>query len=113
MTDGAALPIVISDLVDAMTRVGLIDTTITAGHAFGGDLEAVSVPSALALARHVTHADVAIVAMGPGVVGTDSPARHHGPRGAGRARCGGGARRPSRSPSSGCQTATRGSDTGA
>ncbi len=73
MTDGAALPIVISDLVDAMTRVGLIDTTITAGHAFGGDLEAVSVPSALALARHVTNADVAIVAMGPGVVGTSSP----------------------------------------
>jgi hypothetical protein len=73
MTDGAALPIVISDLVDAMTRVGLVDTTITAGHAFGGDLEAVSVPSALALARHVAHADVAIVAMGPGVVGTSSP----------------------------------------
>jgi hypothetical protein len=56
-----------------MTRVGLVDTTITAGHAFGGDLEAVSVPSALALARHVTHADVTIVAMGPGVVGTSSP----------------------------------------
>src|SRR5688500_5108870 len=73
MTDGAALPIVISDLVDAMTRAGLIDATITAGHAFGGDLEAVSVPSALALARHVTHADVTIVAMGPGVVGTSSP----------------------------------------
>lgn len=73
MTDGAALPLVISDLVDAMTRVGLIDATITAGHAFGGDLEAVSVPSALALARHVTHADVTIVAMGPGVVGTSSP----------------------------------------
>ena len=73
MTDGAALPIVISDLVDAMTSIGLIDATITAGHAFGGDLEAVSVPSALALAKHVTNADVAIVAMGPGVVGTSSP----------------------------------------
>ena len=73
MTDGAALPIVISDLVAAMTRNGLIDATITAGHAFGGDLEAVSVPSALALARHVTMADVVIVAMGPGVVGTSSP----------------------------------------
>jgi len=73
MTDAAALPLAISDLVDAMTRVGLIDTTITAGHAFGGDVEAVSVPSALALARHVTHADVTIVAMGPGVVGTSSP----------------------------------------
>lgn len=73
MTDGAALPIVISDLVDGMRRVGLIDATITAGHAFGGDHEAVSVPSALALARHVTGADVTIVAMGPGVVGTSSP----------------------------------------
>jgi hypothetical protein len=73
MTDGAALPLVISDLVDAVTRAGLIDVTITAGHAFGGDLEAVSVPSALALAKHVAGADVAIVAMGPGVVGTSSP----------------------------------------
>jgi hypothetical protein len=73
MTDGAALPIVISDLVHAVTQVGLVDLTITAGHAFGGELEAVSVPSALALARHVGHADVAIVAMGPGVVGTSSP----------------------------------------
>jgi hypothetical protein len=73
MTDGAALPIVISDLVEAMVRVGLVDATITAGHAFGGDLEAVSVPSALALARHVLHADAVIVAMGPGVVGTSSP----------------------------------------
>jgi hypothetical protein len=72
MTDGGALPIVISDLVDVMTRVGLIDATITAGHAFGGDIEAVSVASALALARHVTHADITIVAMGPGVVGTAS-----------------------------------------
>ena len=73
MTDGAALPIVISDLVQAMRDASLIDATITAGHAFGGDLEAVSVPSALALARHATGADVAIVAMGPGVVGTSSP----------------------------------------
>jgi hypothetical protein len=73
MTDGAALPIAISDLVHAMTTTGLIDATITAGHAFGGDLEAVSVASALALARHVTRADVVIVAMGPGVVGTSSP----------------------------------------
>jgi hypothetical protein len=73
MTDGAALPLAISDLVHDVTQVGLIDVTITAGHAFGGDLEAVSVPSALALARHTAHADVAIVAMGPGVVGTSSP----------------------------------------
>jgi hypothetical protein len=70
MTDGAALPLAMSDLVVDMVSAGLLAATITAGHAFGGDLEAVSVPSALALARHVVAADVTIVAMGPGVVGT-------------------------------------------
>jgi len=70
MTDGAALPIVISDLVVAMRESGLVDATVTAGHAFGGDLEAVTVPAALVLARHALHADLAIVGMGPGVVGT-------------------------------------------
>ena len=50
----------------------MLDATITAGHAFGGDMEAVGVPSALALARHVAHADLVIVGMGPGVVGTAS-----------------------------------------
>jgi hypothetical protein len=70
MTDGAALPLALSDLVAAMVDAGLLATTITAGHAFGGDLEAVSAPSALALARHALDADLAIVAMGPGVVGT-------------------------------------------
>lgn len=70
MTDGAALPLALSDLTAAMVDAGLLAATITAGHAFGGDLEAVSVPAALALARHVVSADVAIVAMGPGVVGT-------------------------------------------
>jgi hypothetical protein len=73
MTDGAALPIALSDLVADMVGAGVVAATITAGHAFGGDLEAVSVPSALALARHALAADAAIVAMGPGVVGTGSP----------------------------------------
>lgn len=70
MTDGAALPIVLSDLVVDLVGNGLIAATITAGHAFGGDLEAVSVPSALALARHALAADIVIIGMGPGVVGT-------------------------------------------
>lgn len=72
MTDGAALPLVLSDLVVSMRGAGLIAATLTAGHAFGGDLEAVSVPSALALAVHVADADAVIVGMGPGVVGTGS-----------------------------------------
>lgn len=73
MTDGAALPLALSDLVVAMRGAGLVHGTVTAGHAFGGDLEAVSVPSALALAVHVLDADLVIVAMGPGVVGTGAP----------------------------------------
>ncbi len=70
MTDGGALPLVLSDLVHNLVDRNLIDVTITCGHAFGGDREAVSLASALAVARHVEHADVAIVAMGPGIVGT-------------------------------------------
>jgi hypothetical protein len=48
----------------------MIDATVTSGHAFGGDYEAVSVFSALAVARHLASADAAVVAMGPGIVGT-------------------------------------------
>jgi hypothetical protein len=70
MTDGAALPLALSDLVHDLRSAGVIDVTITAGHAFGGDLEAVTVPSALAVARHVAGADVVVAGMGPGVVGT-------------------------------------------
>ncbi len=72
MTDGAALPLALSDLVVSMRDGGLVHSTITAGHAFGGDLEAVSVPSALAIAANIAHADLVVVAMGPGVVGTDT-----------------------------------------
>jgi hypothetical protein len=72
MTDAAALPIAVSDLVSALCTRGLLDVTITCGQAFGGDYEAVSLYSALAVARHVARADVAIVVMGPGIVGTDT-----------------------------------------
>jgi hypothetical protein len=70
MTDGAALPLALSDLVATMRDHDLVDATITCGHAFGGDYEAVSVHSALAVARHIAHADATVVAMGPGIVGT-------------------------------------------
>lgn len=72
MTDGAALPLALSNLVHDLRRAKVLDATVTAGHAFGGDLEAVSLPSALALARHVADADLVVVGMGPGVVGTGS-----------------------------------------
>ena len=70
MTDGAGLPLALSDLVAALTDRGLIDATVTCGQAFGGDFESVSVHSALAVARHVAGADAVVVAMGPGVAGT-------------------------------------------
>jgi Protein of unknown function (DUF3866) len=70
MTDAASLPIALSELVAAMRSAGLVDVTVTTGQSFGGDLEAVNVASGLAVTRHVASADVAIVAMGPGAVGT-------------------------------------------
>jgi hypothetical protein len=68
MTDGASLPLALSDLVHSL-RPHLAGT-VTAGHAFGGDHEAVNVPSALVAARRLLDADIAVVGMGPGVVGT-------------------------------------------
>ena len=70
MTDGGALPLAWSRLVSALRGAGLMDSTCTSGHAFGGDLEAVNIFSGLAALRHAAAADVAIVSMGPGVVGT-------------------------------------------
>ncbi len=70
MSDGAALPLAFSRTVDMLKTRGFIDQTITFGHAFGGDLEAVNIYSALLAAKHVSQADLAVVLMGPGVVGT-------------------------------------------
>lgn len=72
MTDGAALPIAMSDLVHELRGRDLLCGTVTAGHAFGGDHEAVNVVSALTVARHLLDAEVIVVSMGPGVVGTGS-----------------------------------------
>ena len=72
MSDGAALPIAFSQTVDKLQKKGLIAQTVTFGHAFGGDLEAVNVYSALLAAKHVCQADTAVILMGPGVVGTDT-----------------------------------------
>jgi hypothetical protein len=72
MTDGAALPLALSDLVAELEAKGLLHVTVTAANAFGGRLEAVSMPSGLSVAVHEGGADVVVVAMGPGVVGTAS-----------------------------------------
>lgn len=70
MTDGAALPIAFSDNVKKLKELGWLTTTITAGNAFGGDGEAVNIYSALLAAKHIYQADIAVVLMGPGTVGT-------------------------------------------
>ncbi|WP_067501373.1 DUF3866 family protein [Actinoplanes sp. TFC3] len=68
MTDGGALPAWFSRTIDALTAQ--LAGTITTGQAFGGDLEASTVHTGLLAARHVLGADLAIVAQGPGNLGT-------------------------------------------
>ena len=46
MTDGACLPAPFSDTLSHLQKRGLLCGSITVGHAFGGDLEAVSIYSA-------------------------------------------------------------------
>ena len=70
MTDGAALPLAFSRTVRELQERGDLAATITYGHAWGGDYEAINVFSALIAAKYVAKADVAVVLMGPGVVGT-------------------------------------------
>nr|WP_269326737.1 DUF3866 family protein [Kineosporia mesophila] len=70
MTDGGALPAWFSRTIAGLRQAGWLDTCITVGQAFGGDLEAVSVHSGLLAARHVAQVDVAVVSQGPGNLGT-------------------------------------------
>ncbi|BEL02377.1 DUF3866 family protein [Actinoplanes sichuanensis] len=68
MTDGGALPAWFSRTLDGLR--GHLVGTVTTGQAFGGDLEASTVHTGLLATRHVLHADVTIVAQGPGNLGT-------------------------------------------
>ncbi|HYQ73996.1 DUF3866 family protein [Cellulomonas sp.] len=70
MTDGGALPAWFSMAVAGMREAGWIEACLTAGQAFGGDHEAVTLHTALLAARHVVGADVVVVAQGPGNLGT-------------------------------------------
>jgi hypothetical protein len=72
MTDGAALPGAFSRLVAELREAGLIDGWITCGQAFGGELEAVTVWTGLLAAKELLEVDVAVVADGPGNLGTET-----------------------------------------
>jgi hypothetical protein len=74
---GGALALALSDTLRELRAAGLLELTIGAGACFGGDLDAVSIYSALALAR-ARSADVIVTAIGPGVVGTATTTGHGG-----------------------------------
>jgi hypothetical protein len=70
MTDGGALPAWFSRTIAGLRESGWLAATVTTGQSYGGDLEAVTVHSGLLTARHAVGADVAVVAQGPGNLGT-------------------------------------------
>jgi hypothetical protein len=74
---GGALPLPLSDAVRALRERRLITTTVSAGACFGGDVESVSVASALVWAAGEDH-DAVVCAIGPGIVGTGSRLGHGG-----------------------------------
>ncbi len=73
---GGALPLALSDTVRALRARRLIATTASVGPCFGGDVECVTTASALAWAAMAD--DVALCAIGPGIVGTASRLGHGG-----------------------------------
>lgn len=70
MTDGGALPAWFSRTAAQLRELGWLESIISVGQSYGGDLEAVTVHTGLLAARHVVGADIAIVIQGPGNLGT-------------------------------------------
>lgn len=78
MSDGGALPIAYSRHVNSMRERGWLAGTVTFGHAYGGDVETINKYTALIAAKRILKADIAVVTMGPGIVGTGTPLGHTG-----------------------------------
>jgi len=74
---GGALPVSLSDAVRAVKEGGLVEVAVAAGACVEGDLQAVTVASALAWAAAAGF-DAVVCAIGPGIVGTGSPLGHGG-----------------------------------
>jgi hypothetical protein len=75
--EGGALAVALSDAVRAL-RVGkLVAAAASVGACFGGDVECVTPWSALVWAKAAGH-DVAVCAIGPGIVGTATRLGHGG-----------------------------------
>jgi Protein of unknown function (DUF3866) len=73
---GGALPVSLSDTVRALRERGLVASTAAVAPCFDGDVQCVSAASALLWARG-GH-DVAVCAVGPGIVGTGTRFGHGG-----------------------------------
>jgi hypothetical protein len=73
---GGALPVSLSDTLRALRERGLVAATVAVAPCFDGDVQSVSVASALTWAR-VGH-EVAVCAIGPGIVGTGTRFGHGG-----------------------------------
>lgn len=78
MNDSAALPHALGRLAAELRAAGLLAATVSAGQAFGGEVEAVTVHSALLIARHLLGADAVAVSGGPGLLGSSTPFGHTG-----------------------------------
>jgi uncharacterized protein DUF3866 len=74
---GGALSVSLSDTVRALRAQGLLDTTVAVDACFDGDVQCVSVASAL-LWCAAERFDVVVCAIGPGIVGTGSSFGHGG-----------------------------------
>ena len=72
MTDGGALPFVLSDLAAACLERGAIAAAVSAGQAFGAPIESVTVAGGVA-ALASRRIDRVVVSPGPGHLGTSSP----------------------------------------
>jgi len=75
--EGGALPLALSDAVRILKERSLVSGTASVGACFGGDVECVTVWSALVWAKGTGH-DAVVCAIGPGIVGTASRLGHGG-----------------------------------
>jgi len=75
---GGALPVSLSDTVRALKARKLLETAIAVSPCLDGDVQCVTVASALVHAVGRTAADVVVCGIGPGIVGTGSRFGHGG-----------------------------------
>lgn len=74
--EGGALPVSFSRTARLLKEEGLLHVVVSVGACFGGDVEAPNVFSGLLAAA--LEADLVLVGIGPGVVGTGTPYGHGG-----------------------------------